>query len=71
MKEGETTKAKLRCVCDHSILCEVRPEGERIGFLEFLDDEPTSGTYGRRVKSCPNCGEQLGLALLYPKNRLG
>jgi hypothetical protein len=59
----------LRCVCGHSILCEVQPEGEHIGFLVFFDGEPTSETYGQRVKSCPHCGEQLGLPLLYRINR--
>jgi hypothetical protein len=58
----------LRCMCGHSISCEVQPEGERIGFLAFFDDEPTSETYGHRVKSCPRCGEQLGLPLLYRIN---
>ena len=61
----------LRCMCGHSISCEVQPEGERIGFLAFFDDEPTSETYGERVKSCPRCGEQLGLPLLYRINRPG
>jgi hypothetical protein len=55
-------------MCGHSISCEVQPEGERIGFLAFFDDEPTSETYGERVKSCPRCGEQLGLPLLYRIN---
>ena len=61
----------LRCTCGHSILCEVQPEGERIGFLVFFDDEPTSETYGEWVKSCPSCGEQLGLPLLYRSNPSG
>ncbi len=63
--------ATLRCVCGHGILCEVQPEGERIGFLVFFDDEPTSETYGHRVKDCPRCGEQLGLPVLYRINRSG
>ncbi len=61
----------LRCVCGYAILCEVQPEGERIGFLAFFDDEPTSETRGRRVKDCPSCGEQLGLPVLYRVNRSG
>ena len=64
-------RAMLRCVCGHPILCEVLPEGERIGFLAFFDDEPTSETRGRRVKTCPNCSEQLGLPSLYRINRSG
>ncbi len=64
-------EARLRCACGHRILCEVQSEGEHIGFLTFFDGEPTSETYGQRVKSCPCCGEQLGLAMLYPKNRSG
>jgi hypothetical protein len=68
---GGGNRAVLRCTCGHSILCEVQPEGERIGFLAFFDDEPTSRTRGQRVKSCPGCGEQLGLPLLYQINRSG
>jgi hypothetical protein len=62
---GVGNRAMLRCVCGHAILCEVQPEGERIGFLAFFDDEPTSETHGRRVKECPTCGEQLGFPVLY------
>ena len=69
-KEG-SSEARLRCVCAHSILCEVQPQGERIGFLAFFDDEPTSETYAQRIKSCPRCGEQLGLPVLYRINRSG
>ena len=61
----------LRCACGHSILCEVQPEGERIGYLAFFDNELASETYGERVRSCPRCGEQLGLPLLYRENRPG
>jgi hypothetical protein len=59
----------LRCVCGHRILCEVQPEGECIGFLIFFDGKPTGETYGQRVESCPGCGEQLGLPVLYREDR--
>jgi hypothetical protein len=68
---GVVNHAKLRCVCGHAILCEVQSAGERIGYLTFVDDEPTSETRGRRIKECPNCGEQLGLPMLYRINRSG
>ncbi len=75
MEKGEDGagggRAVLRCVCDRRILCQVQPEGEHIGFLVFVDDEPTSETYGQRIKSCPGCGEQLGLPMLYRINRQG
>ena len=64
-------RAMLRCVCGHAIVCEVQPEGERIGFLAFFDDELASASRGQRVKTCPSCGEQLGLPLLYRINRRG
>ena len=67
---GEITEARLRCVCGFSIVCQVRPAVERIGFLAFFDDEPTSETYGERVQSCPSCGEQLGLVLLFGNNSI-
>ena len=66
---GGGNRAVLRCTCGYSVLCEVQPAGERIGFLAFFDDEPASETYGERLKSCPRCGEQLGLPLLYRINR--
>jgi len=28
---------------------EVKREGERLGFLVFFDDEPTSATYGEHI----------------------
>jgi hypothetical protein len=67
MQEEGTTEAKLRCVCGHSILCEVKPGGEHIGFLAFFDDEPTSATCGQRVESCPDCGVRLRLPLFFSK----
>jgi hypothetical protein len=62
---GGINRVLLRCACGYSILCEVRPEGERVGYLAFFDGEPASETYGERVKSCPGCGQQLGLPMLY------
>ena len=61
----------LHCVCGHSICCEVRSTGERLGFLAFLDNEPASETYGQRIENCPGCGERLGLPLFFRKNRSG
>jgi hypothetical protein len=61
--------ATLRCECGHGILCEVRRAGTHLGFLVFVDDEPTSETYSERVESCPGCGEQLSFPMLFPKNR--
>jgi hypothetical protein len=56
--------AALLCSCSYHILCEVRPEGERLGFPIFFDDGPESETRGQQVRSCPGCGEKLGLHLL-------
>ena len=61
--------AALRCGCGHGILCEVKRAGEHLGFLAFFDDEPMSETWGERVESCPDCREQLGFPMLFPKNR--
>jgi hypothetical protein len=43
MKEAATTT--LLCACAYRILCELRREGERLGFLVFFDGEKTSETY--------------------------
>jgi hypothetical protein len=68
---GGGERAALRCVCGHRILCEVWPEGERIGSLVFFDDEPTNETYRQRITSCLGCGEQLGLPMFFLKKGLG
>jgi DNA-directed RNA polymerase subunit RPC12/RpoP len=62
--------AALRCECGYAILCEVRREGERVGFLAFYDGEPTSETYTKQVESCPYCGKQLGVFMLSLKTKL-
>jgi hypothetical protein len=61
MLEGVAT---VLCACSYQIRCEVRDAGERLGFPMFFDDEPQSETRGQQVRSCPGCGEKLGLHLL-------
>jgi hypothetical protein len=56
----EEEAAALRCACGYGILCELRREGERLAFLAFFDNEPTSETYTEQVENCPGCGKQLG-----------
>jgi hypothetical protein len=60
--------ATLQCGCGYAILCEVRCLGERLGALAFFDDEPTSATHGKSVKSCPGCGEHLEFLRLSVEN---
>jgi hypothetical protein len=62
-------EATLRCVCGHSIFCEVGTTGEYVGFLVFFDNEPTSETYGQQIECCPNCGEKLGFPVFFRQNR--
>jgi hypothetical protein len=50
---------RLQCVCDHGIICEVRQEWERLGFLMFFYDQEDSETYSEQVVCCPRCGAQL------------
>jgi hypothetical protein len=57
----------LQCPCGYAILCDVRCFRERLGTLAFLDNEQTSQTYGKRVRSCPGCGEQLEVVRLFSK----
>jgi hypothetical protein len=56
--------AALLCACGYRILCEVRAEGQRLGFAMYLDDGPESEGRGQRVRLCPGCGDELGLHLL-------
>jgi hypothetical protein len=65
-KEGRS-EARLRCVCGYSIRCEVRSEGERLGFVAFFDDELMSENYGQQVNDCPGCAQRVGLDTLMPK----
>jgi hypothetical protein len=60
--------AILQCACGYAILCEVRCLGERLGALDLFDHDPTSETYGERVKNCPGCGEHLGFLGLLLEN---
>jgi hypothetical protein len=57
----------LGCLCGYPVACEVVSEGERLGFLAFLDDEEASPTYGEQVKHCPKCGRKLALHRLLPR----
>ena len=66
---GGGRRAVLRCVCGRRILCEVQPEGDGMGFLVFFDGESKSENYGQRVRSCPGCGNQLGLPVLHREKR--
>ena len=65
--QGEEV-ATLKCPCGYAILCEVRSSIERLGAAVFLDEEPTSETYGERVHSCPGCGEELEFLTLLLRN---
>jgi hypothetical protein len=56
--------AALVCSCGYRILCELRQEGERLGLQVFFDDQPASVTRGQQVRSCPGCGQSLGLHML-------
>jgi hypothetical protein len=67
--QEEEEAVALRCGCGHGILCELRREGERLGFLAFFDNEPTSENYTAHVGNCPGCGEQLGISIFFSKNR--
>jgi hypothetical protein len=58
----------MQCPCGYTILCKVRPLGERVGTLAFLDNKPTSEICGERMKSCPGCGAQLELLRLWVEN---
>jgi hypothetical protein len=62
--------AALLCACTYPILCEVSPQGERLGFLTFFDDGPESATRGQQVSNCPGCGQKLGLHLLQAQKNL-
>lgn len=56
---------QLACSCAYRLACEVVRQGERLGFLSFVDGEPDSQTCGERVLECPGCGERLGLVMLF------
>ena len=56
--------AALVCSCGYRILCELRQEGERLGLQVFFDDQPASESRGQQIRSCPGCGQSLGLHML-------
>jgi hypothetical protein len=61
--------ATSTCLCSFRLLCAVRAEGQRLGFLLFFDDEPGSESHGERVRECPGCGAPLGLLALLSEYR--
>lgn len=56
--------AALRCACGHNIAVELRDKRERICNVVFFDSEPTSDSYGQRIRRCPCCGVELDLFVL-------
>ncbi len=60
----------LLCRCSYQVLCELRQEGERLGFQVFFDDQPQSETRGQQLISCPRCGQRLGLHMLQAQKEL-
>lgn len=50
--------ARLVCECGHKLWSEYWWNGSNHQWV-FLDDEPTSETYGERVACCPRCGGQV------------
>lgn len=62
--------AALLCVCSYQLLCEIKAEGEVLGTLIYFDDGPHSETRGQQVRSCPGCGEKLGLQVLRARKNL-
>jgi hypothetical protein len=65
MEKGQ--KAALGCTCGYPLACEVERERERLGFLAFFDDEPTSSADGEPIQHCPGCGQRLALHNLQPR----
>jgi hypothetical protein len=62
------------CSCGRRLVCEVARLGERLGLLDFFDNEPDSETHSQRVRECPGCGERLELHVLFrskPGDQLG
>jgi hypothetical protein len=57
----------LLCECGHSVFCQLRRHGERLGTMAFFDDEETSAVYGERIERCPGCGVRLGIHRLVPR----
>jgi hypothetical protein len=57
----------MRCACGHGIFCGLEPKGVRLGLLAYLDEEPSSSTYGERIEHCPSCGKRLAIHNLLTK----
>jgi hypothetical protein len=58
----------LLCLCGHAVSVLLQDEGEKLCILAFFYNELTSETYGKRVRECPCCGEQLELHRLIARS---
>jgi hypothetical protein len=68
MMQGEDASV-LQCACGHTILCQVRHLGERLGALAFYDNAASSTTHGaERIERCPGCEEPLEFLRLWVEN---
>lgn len=59
--------ATLYCECKHSIWSDLWWT-ERGAELIFLDNLPSSDSYGKQVTRCPGCGKWLTLEILKSEN---
>lgn len=59
--------ATLFCECAHSVWSDLwwTEEGPE---MMFIDNLPSSPTYGKQVEFCPGCGRELRLRALRSEN---
>ncbi|MGB3634953.1 MAG: hypothetical protein WA982_12990 [Rubrobacteraceae bacterium] len=59
--------ATLYCECEHNIWSDLwwTEDGP---LLIFLDNRPSSASYGKQITDCPNCGRELRLEMLRSEN---
>lgn len=59
--------ATLYCECNHSVWSDLWWTA-RGAEMVFIDNLPTSPTYGKQVAHCPGCNRELRLQVLRSEN---
>lgn len=59
--------ATLYCECEHSVWSDLWWT-ERGPEMMFIDNVPSSATYGKQVSRCPGCERELRLQALRSEN---
>ncbi len=59
--------ATLYCGCRHRVWSDLWWT-DRGAVMLFIDNQPSSASYGKQIEDCPGCGRKLRLEMLKSEN---